>query len=67
MDGSESGDIFPARQAITLIDQVDLSQPIKIPEVPPESDPDNLRADLRRELSDEVAQLKKKERLYPGP
>ena len=34
MDGPMSGDIFPAKQAIEMIDQVDLSLPLEIPPVP---------------------------------
>jgi len=39
MDGPMSGDIFPAREAIDLIDQIDLSLPLKIPPLPPEAEP----------------------------
>ena len=64
MDGPLSGDIFPAKRAIELIDQVDLSLPIKIPPVPPESDPDNVAPAEHRELLAEIARLKKEKNAY---
>src|SRR5574341_667041 len=64
MDGPMSGDIFPAREAIELIDQVDLALPMEIPPVPPQSDPDNVPAAERRELLAEIARLKKAKRAY---
>ena len=42
MDGVVSGDIFPAKVAIGMIDEVDLAPPIEIPVVPAEADPDNV-------------------------
>src|SRR5688572_19365281 len=64
MDGPLSGDIFPAKRAIELIDQVDLSLPIEIPPVPPESDPDNVPPAEHRELLAEIARLKKEKNAY---
>jgi quinolinate synthase len=64
MDGPMSGDIFPAREAIELIDQVDLGLPIEIPLVPPESDPDNVPADEHRQLLAEIASLKRERNVY---
>ena len=59
MDGPMSGDIFPAKQAIEMIDQVDLSLPIEIPPVPGEAEPDNVPAEEHRALLAEIAELKK--------
>ena len=68
MDRPMSGDIFPARQAIEMIDQVDLSLPIEIPAVPLEADPDNVPPEDHRELLEEDCRLKKaEERLHSGP
>jgi len=64
MDMPMSGDIFPARQAIEVIDQVDLSLPIEIPAVPLESDPDNVPPADHRALLAEVAELKKAKNAY---
>ena len=44
MDGPMSGDIFPARESIGLINQVDLGVPLEIPPVPPEAEPDHVPA-----------------------
>lgn len=64
MDNPMSGDIFPARQAIGLIDQVDLGLPIEIPPVPPEADPDNVPEAEHRDLLAEIARLKKEKNAY---
>ncbi len=64
MDGPMSGDIFPAKQAIELIDQVDLSLPIKIPPVPPESNPDNVPDAEHCRLLTEVSRLKEEKNAY---
>jgi len=64
MDGPMSGDIFPAKQAIELIDQIDLSLPIEIPPVPPEAEPDNVAPEEHRELLDEIARLKIEKNAY---
>ena len=42
MNGPMSGDIFPAREAIDLIDQIDLGLPLEIPPLPPEAEPKNV-------------------------
>ena len=49
MDGPMSGDIFPAKQAIEMIDQVDLSLPLEIPPVPADAEPDNVPHWLSKE------------------
>ena len=59
MDGPMSGDIFPAREAIDLIDRVDLTLPLEIPPLPPEAEPRNVPADEHRWLLAEIARLKK--------
>ena len=64
MDMPMSADIFPARQAIGMIDQVDLSLAIEIPAVPLESDPDNVPSADHRALLAEVAELKKAKNAY---
>jgi quinolinate synthase len=53
-----SGDIFPAKQAIELIDQIDLLPPLEIPPVPSEADPDNMPEIEHRWLLGEIARLK---------
>ena len=64
MDSPMSGDILPAKRAIELIDRVDLSLPIEIPELPPEADPDNVPAEEHRQLLAEIGQLKKEKNAY---
>jgi quinolinate synthase len=64
MERAVSGDIYPAKQAIEMIDQVDLSLPIEIPVVPHEADPDNVPAEEHRQLLGEVRRLKKEKNAY---
>ena len=64
MDNPMSGDIFPARQAIELIDQIDLLLPIEIPPVPTEAEPDNVAPEEHRWLLAEIARLKKEKNAY---
>ena len=64
MDGPMSGDIFPAKQAIEMIDQVDLSLPLEIPPVPADAEPDNVPEAEHRWLLSEIARLKKKRNAY---
>jgi len=64
MDGVASGDIFPARDAIGMIDAVDLAPPIEVPAVPSETDPDNVPADEHRWLTSEIQRLKQKRNAY---
>jgi quinolinate synthase len=64
MDGPLSGDILPAREAIGLIDQVDLGVPIEVPLVPMEAEPDNLPAEEHRWLLKEIARLKKEKKAF---
>jgi len=64
MNVPSSGDIFPAKQAIAMIDQVDLSLPIEIPATPAEAEPDNVPPEQHRALLAEIAQLKKSKNAY---
>src|SRR6185369_14685734 len=64
MDGPMSGDIFPARDAIELIDRVDLGLPLEIPPVSPEADPENVPAEEHRWLLAEITRLKKEKNAY---
>lgn len=64
MDMPMSGDIFPAKQAIEMIDQVDLPLPIEIPAVPIEADPDNVPPEEHRALLAEITELKKEKNAY---
>jgi quinolinate synthase len=59
-----SGDIFPAREAIGLIDQVELGVPLEIPPVPTEAEPENVPAEEHRWLLAEIARLKKEKNAY---
>jgi quinolinate synthase len=54
-----SGDIFPAKQAVEMIDQVDLSLPLEIPPVPEEAEPDHVPSEEHRWLLSEIARLKR--------
>ncbi|HEX2932569.1 MAG TPA: quinolinate synthase NadA, partial [Candidatus Binatia bacterium] len=64
MDGVASGDIFPATEAIGMIDSVDLAPPIEVPAVPDEADPDNVPADEHRWLTSEILRLKRERNAY---
>src|SRR3989338_8218895 len=55
----ESGDILPAREAIALLDEIDLGPTIDLPPVPPEAHPENIPEDERRWLKREIARLKR--------
>jgi quinolinate synthase len=64
MNGAMSGDIFPARQAIEMIDRIDLSPPLEIPSVPAEAEPENVQTEEHRWLHDEVLRLKRERNAY---
>jgi quinolinate synthase len=64
MDEPMSGDIFPARKAIDLIDQVDLSLPLEIPPVPPDAEPSYVPVEEHRWLLAEISRLKKEKNAY---
>lgn len=59
-----SGDILPAREAIASIDEVDLSPPIEVPEVPAEADPENISNEEREWLHEEIRRLKKERNAF---
>ncbi|KKS38123.1 MAG: Quinolinate synthase A [Parcubacteria group bacterium GW2011_GWA2_42_14] len=54
-----AGDIFPAREAIALMDEVDLSPPIEVPLIPASAFPENISREEREFLRAEIARLKK--------
>jgi quinolinate synthase len=64
MDGPASGDIFPAKLAIEMIDRVDISLPLEIPPVPAEADPDKVGEEEHRWLVNEIARLKEQRNAY---
>src|SRR5881397_1996405 len=64
MDQPISGDILRAKEAIGMIDQVDLSVPIEIPPVPAEAEPDNVAEEEHRWLDSEIRRLKKERNAY---
>ena len=59
-----SGDIFPAVEAIRLIDEVDLTPPIKVPSVSLDAYPENMPAEEHRWLDSEIRRLKKERNAY---
>lgn len=59
IDEVTAGDILPAREAVAMMDQVDLGTPIDIPEVPPEAFPENTPPEERERLKKEILRLKK--------
>ncbi len=64
MDLPASGDIFPARQALDLIDQVDLGIPLNIPSVPLEAEPSHVPPEEHEWLLAEISCLKKEKNAY---
>ena len=64
MDAPVSGDIFPARQAIRMIDEIDLTPPIEIPPIPPEANPETVPEEEHRQLHAEILRLKKERNAY---
>jgi quinolinate synthase len=64
MDGPVSGDIFPARDAIRMIDEVDLNPPIEIPPISPEAYPENVPEHEHRWLHSEISRLKKERNAF---
>ena len=59
-----SGDIFPAVEAIRMIDEVDLTPPIEVPPVSPDAYPENVPAEEHRWLDSEIRRLKKERNAY---
>ncbi len=64
MNGVAPGDILPAREAISAIDQVDLSPPIEVPAVPAEAQWENISPEERQWLRDEIVRLKKERNAF---
>ena len=64
MDGPVSGDIFPAVQAIRMIDEVDLTPPIEVPPISQDAYPENMPAEEHRWLEAEIRRLKKERKAY---
>ena len=64
MNGVAPGDILPAREAISAIDQVDLSPPIEVPAVPAEAQRENIPQEERQWLQDEIRRLKKERNAF---
>ena len=64
MDAPVSGDIFPAVEAIRMIDEVDLTPPIEVPPVSPDAYPENVPEEEHRWLESEIRRLKKERNAY---
>ena len=64
MDGPVSGDIFPAVEAIKMIDEVDLTPPIEIPAISPEASFENVPEEEHRWLAAEIRRLKKERNAF---
>ena len=64
MDAPMSGDIFPAVEAIRMIDEVDLTPPIEVPAVSPDAYPENIPAEEHRWLDSEIMRLKRERNAY---
>src|SRR4030095_1638178 len=64
MDAPVSGDIFPAVEAIRLIDEVDLTPPIEVPPISTDAYPENVPEEERRWLESEIRRLKKERNAY---
>ncbi|MBT4430695.1 MAG: quinolinate synthase NadA [Nitrospinaceae bacterium] len=58
IDEVVAGEILPAKEAIAMLDQVDLGPTIDIPEIPPEADPEYTSAPERERLKNEILRLK---------
>lgn len=55
----KAGDIFPAKEAISLIPQIDLGPPIEVPEIPKEAYPENVSKEEWEFWTSEILRLKK--------
>ena len=58
IDEVVAGEILPAKEAILMLDQVDLGPMIDIPEIPPEADPEYTPPEERERLKKEILRLK---------
>src|SRR5438093_1076881 len=59
MDLPASGDIFPAKEAVRMIDAVDLTPPIEVPPISPDAYPENVSDEEHRWLQSEISRLKR--------
>src|SRR5437867_8302913 len=64
MDLPASGDIFPAKEAVRMIDAVDLTPPIEVPPISPDAYPENVSDEEHRWLQSEISRLKRERRTY---
>jgi quinolinate synthase len=64
MDAPVSGDIFPAVQAIRMIDEIDLTPPIEIPPISAEVDPASVPEAEHEWLRAEILRLKRERNAY---
>jgi len=64
MDRPMSGDIFPAREAMRMIDEIDLTPPIEIPAISPDAYPENVPDEEHGWLQSEISRLKKERKAY---
>ena len=64
MDAPATGDIFPAVEAIRMIDEVDLTPPIEVPPVSADAYPENVPEEEHRWLDSEIRRLKKERNAY---
>ena len=64
MDLPASGDIFPAKEAVRMIDAVDLTPPIEVPPISPDAYPENVSDEEHRWLQSEISRLKRERRAY---
>ena len=64
MDAAVSGDIFPAKEAIRIIDEVDLTPPIEVPAISSDAYPENVAAEEHAWLRAEIERLKKDRNAY---
>ena len=64
MDLPASGDIFPAKEAVRMIDAVDLTPPIEVPPISPDAYSENVSDEEHRWLQSEISRLKRERRAY---
>src|SRR5918996_4609460 len=64
MDSPLFGDIFPAKLAVRMIDEIDLGPPIEVPPVSPEAYPENVPGDEHQWLGCEISRLKRERNAY---
>src|SRR5437870_1804541 len=64
MDLPASGDIFLAKEAVRMIDAVDLTPPIEVPLISLDAYPENVSDEEHRWLQSEISRLKRERRAY---